>query len=335
MEWKDLERLPTAGGDTWQARRIGGRLIRGQLAVEAAVAKWHPLDPLMVSPPGSPRYLPVLHVEALRQRVHAALRRRHIAAIIALLVTAAILVASGYFAGRASALRAGAMAFALVAFLLLDYHVAVRRIDALAERALFAIWVCRSGVRHALAWAAALIVIGALQRYAEGQYGGTEALLIELGAVRELVGREPWRVVIGPWLHGSAAHWLANFAMLSFASLLVGPLLRAARAAALLIGGSTFGALVSLAIEATSPSDVYLGISAGIFALLGWCAGAAMRRPASFPQGFAVSVAGFALLNIAIAALAAPTASNAGHAAGLGLGVLVGLAFPPSCRRAG
>ncbi len=333
MEWKDLERLPPAAGDDWQARRVGGRLIRGLAAVEAAVAKWHPLDPLMVSPPGSERFLPVLQIAALRLQAHAALRRKHIMSIIVLLAVAVLLVVSGYLAGRESALRAGAMAFAVAAFVTVDYHVVVRRIDALAERAQFALWVCRAGVRHALVWAAVMLVVGGLQLYAEARFGGTEALLLELGAVRERVGDEPWRVMVGPWLHGSGTHWFANFAMLSFAALLAGPLLRAPATAALLIGSSCLSALVSLALEATSPSAVYLGISAGILALLGWCAGAALRRPASFPRGFAVTVAGFALLNVLIAALAVPSASNFGHAAGLGLGVLVGVVLPPADRR--
>lgn len=332
MEWRDLERLPHATPQSWEARRIGGRVIQGKAAIEAAVAKWHLLDPLMVSPPGHGRFLPVLHVEELRWRAHRALIRRHALSIAVLLAAAALLVVSGYVAGRESAVRAGMMALALAAFVAADHHLVVRRIDALAERALFALWVCRAGARHALAWSAALLVVGALQLYAEARLGGHEALLAAYGAVRGLMVAEPWRIVVGPLLHGSLPHWLTNFAMLAVAAAITGPLLGGVRAAAVLLCGSCCGAVASFAFEATSPWDVYVGISAGIFALLGWCAGAALRRPTQFPSGFAVTAASFALLNVALAWIAAPAASNAGHVAGTAFGFLAGVCFPSPSR---
>lgn len=306
-------------------------MIRGKAAVDAAVAKWNLLDPLMVSPPGSARFLPVLHVEEYRQRAHRSLLRKHLASIALFVVLAAVLVVSGQIGERDAATRAGAMAFVIAAFFGADYLV-LRRIDALSERALFMLWVCRVGALHALAWSCVMLVVGGLQVYAEARLGGHEALLYAYGAVRQLVGDEPWRVIVGPFLHGNLAHWLGNFAMLAVASAIVGPLMSAGRAVALFVCGSSFGALVSFSIEATSPNAAYVGISAGIFALLGWCAGAAVRRPASFPRGFIVPAVGFAALDVVLAALAAPAASNAGHVAGLVLGLLWGAFLPPSCR---
>lgn len=331
MEWRNLERLPQATEDAWEARRIGGRVIRGKAAVDAAVARWNLLDPLMVSPPGSARFLPVLHVDEYRDRAHRALRRKHAVSLGVLLAAGVLFVISGYVAERATALRAGAMAFALALFVATDFHLVVRRIEALAERAQFALWVCREGAMHAVAWSCGMLVAGGVQLYAGSRLGGHDALLGAVGAVRELVASEPWRIAIGPFMHGSLAHWLTNFAMLAAASAVAGPLLRAPRALALFLCGSSAGAATSLAIEATSPTDVYVGVSAGIFALLGWCAGAAIRHPASFPSSFAVTASAFALLNVAAAPMASANVSNAGHVAGLTLGLLAGLAFRPRC----
>jgi membrane associated rhomboid family serine protease len=78
-------------------------------------------------------------------------------------------------------------------------------------------------------------------------------------------------------------------------------------------------------------------VSAGVFAWLGWCAGAALKAPERFPRGFAVTALGFAFLNAAIGAAANPEASNIGHGAGLVLGLVWGLAAPSpgakTCRR--
>lgn len=334
MDWRDLNALPRATAESWEARRVGGRLTRGKAAVDAAVAKWHLLDPLMVSPPGSARFLPVLHVEEYRHGAHRKLLRRHLASIAMLFAVAALLMVSGYLAERATALRAGAMAFTVAAFVAADYHLVIKRIEALSERALFALWICRAGTAYTLASAAAMLLVGGAQWYAEARLGGHEALLSALGAVHASVGSEPWRLLVGPFLHADLTHWLTNFAMLAIAGAIAGPLMSAARFAALFLGGSSFGALVSLLFEATAPTDVYVGVSAGIFALLGWCAGAAARRPASFPSRFAVTAASFALLNIAMGAFASPGASNVGHIAGVALGFVWGVSFPPPCRRA-
>src|SRR5690606_34249431 len=150
MEWRNLERLPRATKDAWEARRIGGRVIRGKAAVDSAVARWNLLDPLMVSPPGSVRFLPVLHIEEYREPAHRAVLRKQAASLGVLLVTASLLVISGYVAERPAALRAGAMALALALFVAADHHLVLRRIEAVAERALFALWVCREGAMHAL-----------------------------------------------------------------------------------------------------------------------------------------------------------------------------------------
>lgn len=332
MDWRDLDRLPQATENAWEARRPGGRVIRGKAAVDAAVARWNLLDPLMVSPPGSPRFLPILHVDEYRRRAHRTLVRKYTASIGVLLAVAALLAVSGFVGDRPKAIRAGAMAFALALFTAADYQLIVRRIEALAERALFFLWIYRRGAAHALAWSAGMLAAGAVQLYAEARLGGRSSLLAAVGTVHALVVEEPWRVLVGPFLHGSLAHWLTNLAMLAAASAITGPLLRPLRTLALFIGGSSVGALACLALEATSPSDAYVGVSAGIFALLGWCTGAAIRRPAHFPVHFAVTAGSFALLNVAAAPLASPTVSNAGHVAGLAFGLVAALALPPRSR---
>ena len=332
MEWRDLERLPQATKGAWEARRIGGRLIRGKSAVDAAVAKWNLLDPLMVSPPGSARFVPVLHVEEYCHRAHRALLKKHAVSFAVLIGITLLLAISGYVAERPQALRAAMMALAVALFIAVDYHVVLRRIEPLRERTLFILWVCRAGLAHGLLALGMMAAAGGLQLYFARLVGGQTPLLETYGAVRALAVDEPWRIVVGPFLHGSVAHWLTNVAMLVAANAIAGPLMRGPRSLLLLLCGSTFGALVSLLVEATAPTDVYVGVSGGIFALFGWCIGASARRPALFPSGFAVTATSFALLNLAAAPLASANVSHAGHISGLALGVLAGLAFPPRCR---
>ncbi|HEX7081880.1 MAG TPA: rhomboid family intramembrane serine protease [Gammaproteobacteria bacterium] len=331
MSWRDLERLPRAAGDEWQARRGGGRIIVGKREVDAAVAKWHPLDPLLIARPGGGRFLPVLEIPELRDPARRGLLRKQLWAIAVLAVLACVFAMSAYFGAGAQPLRAAGMALAVAAFAAADYHLVLKRLEALRERALFVLWITEKARVHVLGWSAVMIAAGALQLYGERK-AGHEALVLEYGTVFERIREgEIWRLVVGPFLHSGLDHWFMNFVMLVLGGAIAGPLLGAA-VVGVFLAGSTAGALTVLALSEPLGFDAYLGVSAGIFALYGWCAGAAAREPHAFPMRFAVTAFAFAVLNVLIAWLGNPNSSNVGHCAGLLCGLVWGAALPPRPR---
>jgi membrane associated rhomboid family serine protease len=199
----------------------------------------------------------------------------------------------------------------------------------LTERALLTLWVAEKGRVYACAWAGVMLVAGISQIYGESLAGGRDALVLGVGVVHRLVLQgELWRLVVGPFLHASFLHWLGNFVMLTFVGAIAGALLGRASALVFLLGSSC-GALAGTACSVFTHADAYVGVSAGIFALMGWCAGAAFRRPCLFPIAFRWTASCFALLSVAAAWLTNPNASNIGHVAGALFGLLGGAAFPP------
>src|SRR5690606_15411081 len=99
-DWRNLDRLPRAPGDGWQARRTRGRTIVGKAAVDKAAARWNPLDPLLIGAPGFTRFLPVLHVAEYRDAAHSRVLGRQRLALFVVVAAAVLLLLSGLMAER-------------------------------------------------------------------------------------------------------------------------------------------------------------------------------------------------------------------------------------------
>ncbi|HEU4619125.1 MAG TPA: rhomboid family intramembrane serine protease, partial [Gammaproteobacteria bacterium] len=313
MDWRNLERFPEAMGEAWQARRGRSRIIGDKGSIDAAVSRWTLLDPLLISRPGARRFLPVLAIEEYREAVQRSLKRRQLMMIAVLSLLACGLALSGWAADRASAFRAALASLAIAGFGTLEYQLVIKRPDVLFDRALLTLWVVDRGRTYALGWTAMMLVAGALQLGGEHIVGGHERLVLAIGAVNaRVLDGEVWRLVVGPFLHAGPAHWFGNLAFLVFSGAVAGALLGRA-SVALFVGASALGALVSTLLSDPSRLESYVGVSAGIFALLGWCAGAAMRRPQRFPGHFAATALGFSMLAFVGVWLLNPEASNVGH----------------------
>jgi membrane associated rhomboid family serine protease len=327
MDWRNLERLPEGSGEMWQARRGRGRVFADKRAIDAAAAKWTLLDPLMICPPGGRRFLPVLAVEEYRETAQRSLKRRQLVAIGVLLLLASVLAVSAWTIDRPRALNAAFVALVVAGFAVLEYHVSIKRLDALFDRAMLGLWVADRGRAYAIGFIVTMLVAGGLQLVGQHVLGGHDALVMKLGAVHAaILDGEAWRLLVGPFLHADAVHWLTNLVVAAFAGALTGALLGPA-SIALFVAGSSCGALAS-ALLASPDVQAYVGVSAGVFALLAWCAGASLRRPLWFPRQFAATAIGFLAVNIVGAWVVNPGASNIGHAAGIIVGLAWGLTFP-------
>jgi membrane associated rhomboid family serine protease len=327
MDWRNLERLPEGSGETWQARRGRGPVFADKRAIDAAAAKWTLLDPLMVCPPGGRRFVPVLAVEEYRETAQRSLQRRQLAAIGILLLLATVLAVSAWAIDRPRALNAASVALVVAGFAALEYRFAYKRPEALFERAMLGLFVADRGRAFAIGWTISMVVAGGLQILGQHALGGHEALLSRFGAVHaRILDGEVWRLLVGPFLHADAVHWLTNLALLAFAGSVTGALL--GRASVLLfVVASSGGALASVLLGSTGV-DAYVGVSAGIFGLVAWCAGAALHRPGRFPRHFAATALGFLAVNFVGAWVLNPQASNVGHAAGILVGLGWGIALP-------
>lgn len=97
----------------------------------------------------------------------------------------------------------------------LDYFMSTRNSSILFERSRFYLLVRQNGYWDCIFWSGFMAVIGVIQIYGQLQLGDFEEVLTRYGVFYEALGNgEWWRLFIGPFLHVSTLHWLANLASL-------------------------------------------------------------------------------------------------------------------------
>jgi membrane associated rhomboid family serine protease len=325
VAWREIGDLPSRADDDWRAIR-GRRAIVGDVAVDRELSRWQPLDSLLVAEPGSRHFLPVPQLECFDTKVHPGLKRRYLTATCILCAILILFVFAGYNTGGDRWWRSALALVLVIVFISVDYVLIIRDRDALADRALFS-WRVQAAARGDIAfWGVAMISAGLLQMYGQTRLGGFEPLVRMLGVTFEEVRNgEYWRLLLGPFLHGSIAHWAGNLALLILVGSVAGTVSRP-RAVAVFLTGTSLSAAAATVLS-YGQFDSYVGVSGGINALFGWCAGLSARQPAWFPKGFLVTAVAFAFLNIGIASALSDSASWVGHVAGFAVGLCLGLLF--------
>jgi len=135
---------------------------------------------------------------------------------------------------------------------------------------------------------------------------------------------EVWRLLTAGLVHGGVLHLVMNASVLSDVGRLVESLLGSRRMLAVLWGGVLGGSLASFA---TNPNRS-VGISGGLFALVGALLAVGLRHRRGLPPGVRrMLVRGpieVIVLNVALG-LALPIIDNAAHLGGLATGIALGL----------
>lgn len=325
MDWRTSQIDMPSTRKGWQCRRNKRRIISGQEAIAAEVARWHALDPLVISEPGSNRFVPVLDLNQYQRVAHMSAVRRQLLSMLIALIVALVFAGIWFVEHRDEAITFVQVFLALGLFLTLDYWLVIRRLAALKERASFVVWIYQHGRMEVLFCTGLMALTGILQLILQYQFGGFEPMMRHYGVVFENVENgEWWRFLVGPYFHASVAHWIANAAILIFIGPIIGALSRYHGLLTFVLG-STLGAIASFASAEFTNYDSYVGVSGGIFAMMGWCAGFGMSNPKRLPAKFAFTIATFAIVNGILSALMIPDSSTSAHVVTLITGFLLGM----------
>lgn len=325
MNWRTADRFPVVSDDGWQATAssITGSIV-GRSAVEKAIRSWHPLHPMLVAVPGAQRLLPPIAIDEINEPTHKAfLYRSRLSIEIASLCAALALLAAREL-GSSDGVQVCYLLSGLVAFLLADYWFVFRSLDAITERSMFSFWVRETARVDVMLWSGLMVVVGGLQLWGESIFGGLQPLVGKYGASFDALDQgEVWRLLSGPFIHLNFAHWGTNAAMAIFIAMIAAKISRI-QTAAVFLCGSAAGVLITW-LGGADYFGSYLGVSAGVMAMLGLCGGAAWRAPRNFPIRFAFTFITLGLLNIYLAWIYSPASANAAHAVGLFLGFIWGV----------
>jgi membrane associated rhomboid family serine protease len=327
MDWRTIDRFPDAEQRQWQARSgIWRRKVVGKKAVEVAIKGWNPMSPLLVGTPELTQLLPPILVTSLQNQVVKCVQGRSQLSLAIVLFFIVICLGLKHMLAQSNMLTAAYILVGIEVFLAAEYWLVFRHPDALIERSLFSFWVRETARIDSIFWACVMLIAGALQLLTQSIYGGIQPVVEQYGIVfHALRSGEAWRLLSGPFLHNDFLHWAANAFLLIFVGMIAGRISRS-NAVAVFVAGSVVGALVTWCFV-PSADDAYLGVSAGVMAILGFCGGVAWRDRHNFPKALGLTLIAFGLLNIYLSWIYSPNAANDAHVAGLALGIIWGLLY--------
>ena len=331
MSWRNITLPRESNVSEWEARYGKGRIYTGKLAVDQAVNKWTLLVPLLIAPPHSDNFHSVLAIDEYKERATRGVvsQYRFVLMFLASLMLFSILI-SILFARSAGVHAVPLMVTVILVFMLVDYRLVIRQPNCLAERVEFFTWLniyCRADLAF---WVSLMLLIGAGQLLLLTQYPDMEAMLMRWGIAFEAVrSGEWWRLLAGPYFHASISHWTANAVMLALFGTLASGLSRAS-ALVLFLLGSLVGSIAAVVVNVFWPTGAggYLGVSPGIYALIGLVVGISIREPRRVPSYLALTLSAFAVIIATGAWLTSSNVSNAAHLTGFAFGLISGTVYP-------
>ncbi len=325
MYWNSDSSFP-ASDNTWCARRPPwGRTLRGQIAVRRALRGWHPNDPILASVPGSAYLLPPICIPELAPKIH---KRAKAQGLLLLAICGLMTFAFGILGvfEKSQYLLRGTVVFLLIFLLgLAQYRLILADPVRTRAYARFCSWSYIQNQNNTLLFCAIMAGAAASQIILQSSVGGLYPLVERFGLEFEKATAQPWRYLTGPFFHSGPAHWLANFVMLIIFAGMSSPIGRARSLWLVYLAGVYIPAFILTFMPHSIRSDALLGVSGGVFALMGWFGGVSVRNRPVFPYSLGYLVLITALVLALISSLLDPRSSWFCHTSGFAIGVMLGL----------
>lgn len=290
-----------------------------------ATWQWHPLDPVLVSVPGAERLLPPICFPEMASMLQRRMIQQYRFLLLLIVCMALGFAAAGIRVHDSFFLKASAAFLLLFAFVVFQYAFLFRNMDRLRVYSRFCSWCYLQPQTSVVAICSLMLIAGGIQYYLQTRIGSLFGLVEQYGLVFEEAIRQPWRYITGPFLHAGPVHWIVNFSLLLVAAGLSSPLGRPRSLWSIFLAGVFLPACILTFLPHWIGSDAFLGVSGGVFALLGWIAGVALKNRRVFPFGLWWLVGYFAVATAVISSLLDPRASWFAHSFGLVIGLATGM----------
>ncbi|PCJ47150.1 MAG: hypothetical protein COA74_12320 [Gammaproteobacteria bacterium] len=221
--------------------------------------------------------------------------------------------------------------FALTFYLLSDYKLVTSHIDRLAERGSFIILIYQYGKKEFVFWMICMSIFGLVQYMLQVVFGSFDAMMYKLGVVYSNVNNgEWWRLFTGTFFHSSFGHWIVNATTI----LIIGPIvciISRVRGIGVFLLGNVAGATAALiTANLSGMGDSYVGVSAGIYAMMGWFLCYSKINKTDVPSKLFYTLLNLIVLSILLTYLMMPKSSNSAHIAGIVTGLLSYFILPTS-----
>ena len=329
MDWKSFSFRSSQVSNDWRAITGRNKIIEGADRVHREACKWQPTTPLLVASPGSLNFYSVIDVSAFSEAAFSSAKNKNAWAAVATLFVSAILFIDGKY-GQSLPLAIAWL------YLSAQYFFVTRKIEELSKEAKYFSWVFFNFRGYFFAAAGFCLFIGTAQWGLTWLYGGVDSTILHWGMVyRNWNDGEYWRALYGWIFHSGFVHWAINSVLLILSFPLVAATSKR-KSILSLISGNIIGCIAAVLVANyfnPSHSSGYVGMSAGVLAVLGCGIGLSTKR--HLPLGVFILFIGFSAICVGSGFfLGMSMPSNSAHVAGLTSGFLLGM-FPTWRKKSG
>jgi membrane associated rhomboid family serine protease len=321
--WSSENVFPNHSGDGWAVWKGKSIPCADLSEVRSHLKSWNQTSSLLVGSPGSRIFVPPPSIEELKKYTLSVVKRHTLLGVIAYAMLSAVLIA---LAVRQPSENWGSIGIVLASVaiaIFLDWKYYLHDSQGLSERVQYFFWLTHDRFVRRGFWIffAVLSISGTGQLFLNSQYGYEEAIYAYGFFYKSVREGEFWRVVIGPFFHGSLLHFLNNALMLIF----LGPTLWPKfgyRCLLFFICGSSVG-VVSEMVLGDIKNNACVGVSGGVYTLFGVAILCGILSKDFFPKGWVTLLVGACLTSIVGSVLLSQNSSYISHLAGLVLGAVL------------
>jgi len=325
--WREFE-FPEHSQGAWGIWRPGrGFEVVSDATIDSIIGSWTPQKPLLIAQPESANYaVPVLDSRFGERARRSAQRNLKVLVAIMSLAAIAIVLAGAYATDRQILLLGGCVLLLGMA-MAGDLRGAARDPDWLVERATYFVWMYTSSeIRLSLyVWIFIFCAIGLSQLVATALLGGFDEPFHMYGVMYEdTLSGEWWRLISGPYLHYSLAHYITNSVLLTVTGLVCWGMYGRISILLFVLGCSL--SLLSQMLYGPQELGNCGGISGGVFALFGATVAGSYLNRLALPRGFGQLLLVMAFIGVLASELTSANAATIAHVSGIILGGLFALA---------
>ena len=299
---------------------------RDSAEVTEKIHGWLPQNPILVGMPGSESFTHPISVSQFSRMVCRSIARNTTLIACAWGMGVIVFFVFGAIYSNVSSTAMGLLCLLMALVTVADYQKYLRFEKWITERALFFYWFYTSQVvrNGFLIWLAVGTLIGGSQLLAQHVAGGMDGAFYAYGMMYEKVrAGEWWRLLSGPYLHYSIAHYSVNLAMLLLGGSLAWGLMGSSSMSVFMLG-NTFGVFAQMTWGGTL-YDNCGGISAGVCALFAYVISSGMVNRELLPKGIVLQLGAILFMGGAFSELVSISAATTGHVAGTVMGLVCGL----------
>ncbi|EAQ96468.2 putative membrane protein [Congregibacter litoralis KT71] len=314
--------------DRWRCLSAFGREQFKTGGASELVKGWHRNKPLLICAPNTDKFVSVMDSPLTRDLAILSDRRSRKIMIWYFTIVGFFFTSIAGFVSLKLLIPVLIMYLTVIGYLVFSDILAQRQENWLTNRARFVNWISIEATRFLLESALLITLLVLFQGWASAHFGSIDDAVLNIGLVFasiDLSFEGLFRLLIGPFLHSGPAHSIGNFIGIILV-LPIAMVYSSGWALCVFVAGTLVGGVVSYYFWSIGSIDLdgFVGVSGGIFALLGWLGAILHKNVRLAPLDISPALVSMAFFLILVSEVINPSAGLAAHLGTLIFGGFLG-----------